>query len=383
MKICFCGDLFLGGDLSIKNNIKIDEVVNFDEFRNADLRVVNLEQPISDNEIVSDKCTLYTGSESIELLKEMNINVANLANNHIHDKGLEGISETIEHLNSNEISFFGAGSNINSARAPIVLTEGVKIFGYCDYDRSYLSQIAVADENNPGVNPLRHSNILNDLSMLSDGEKAVLYFHWGREHVWCPEYNDIKLVKLLLEDDRVLTIIGMHCHRIQGIIKHNNKKAYMSLGNFLFPNFYIKEPTQIFYPNDEEKSNIKFITKRYHNVFLPTYKIWKIVNRISMVITYDTKTNTFKEKFVYQEELAAKLNGMNKIQTFALNLFVCSLSIIYKLPKPVYLVVQKLNVFISKASWRFGINNFLSRQVGWRKIWFPEFKRILSKVGVK
>jgi poly-gamma-glutamate synthesis protein (capsule biosynthesis protein) len=59
MRIIFTGDLFLGGDLSGKDATNI---INVAEFHSADKKNVNLEQPISDNKYVEDKCTIYTGS---------------------------------------------------------------------------------------------------------------------------------------------------------------------------------------------------------------------------------------------------------------------------------------------------------------------------------
>ncbi len=111
--IIFTGDLFLGGDLLNKS---CKDVIQIKKFYEADKRVVNLEQPISDNKQVEDKCTLFTGSEAIVQLKEMKIDAVNLAHNHIQDKGIEGICETIEHLKRRNIRFFGAGCNITASK---------------------------------------------------------------------------------------------------------------------------------------------------------------------------------------------------------------------------------------------------------------------------
>ena len=85
MKICFTGDLFLGGDLLNKDT---SDIVNVTSFTNADRRVVNLEQAISDTNAVADKCTLFTDSLSMDRLKELNVQAVNMANNHIQDKGI-------------------------------------------------------------------------------------------------------------------------------------------------------------------------------------------------------------------------------------------------------------------------------------------------------
>ena len=50
----------------------------------------------------------------------------------------------------------------------------------------------------------------------------------------------------------------------------------MCLGNFLFPNFFIKPPAQIYNPkNIPEKIDI---TRQYHKVFKQTYKKWRWIN---------------------------------------------------------------------------------------------------------
>ena len=266
MKLCFTGDLFLGGDLLDKS---AKDIIQIKTFYEVDKRIVNLEQPISDNKKVEDKCTLFTGSNAITRLKEMKIDAVNLAHNHIQDKGIECICETIEHLKRGKIGYFGAGCNLKEAKKSYFITDEIAIFGYCEFGKPYLKQIEVATEEKPGINPLRYENILDDLNSLKENQKAILYFHWGREHVFLPPHSDIELAKKLLEDDRVLLIIGMHAHRPQGYIEHNGKRAYMCLGNFLFPNFYIKPPTQIYYP--KQKPNKFDTTRQYHGVYKTTY----------------------------------------------------------------------------------------------------------------
>ena len=132
MKICFTGDLFLGGDLLNKDATNI---INVNSFKNSDRRIVNLEQAISDSDYIENKCTLFTGSSSINQLKELKIDAVNIANNHIQDKGIEGINETKEHLLNNQIGVFGAGKNLADSKTKFLLDENLVLFGYCDYDK--------------------------------------------------------------------------------------------------------------------------------------------------------------------------------------------------------------------------------------------------------
>ena len=84
MKVCFTGDVFLGGDL---HHNKTSGLVKVSAFNNADVRIINLEQPISNNSYLAQKPTLYTDSSALSQLKDLKINAVNLANNHIQDKG--------------------------------------------------------------------------------------------------------------------------------------------------------------------------------------------------------------------------------------------------------------------------------------------------------
>lgn len=359
MKIIFTGDLFLGGDLL---NKPANSIIESEIFISADKRIVNLEQPISDNEFVVDKCTLYTGSFATKQLKQLNIDAVNLAHNHIQDKEKDGIGETIAHLDNSYISHFGAGKDIFEAKKPYWIDANSCILGYCEFGRPYLKQIQVATDQEPGVNPLRYESIINDLNQLPEGTKAILYFHWGREHVWLPPAYDIELAKKLLEDDRVLLIVGMHCHRVQGYIEHKGKRAYMSLGNFLFPNFYISPPTQIAYPDSLPEKYM--ITRQYHRVSKLTYKKWRIANRVSLILEYNTKKQNIRHVPVIQEDGDPKVRELTGISKKIVLLWVSLLSKFYKLPYALYNPLENINSFIVYKLWRCQIIIFQIRQYG-------------------
>jgi len=360
--IIFTGDLFLGGDLLHKS---AKDIVQIKTFYEADKRIVNLEQPISDNKKVENKCTLFTDSNAIIQLKEMKIDAVNLAHNHIQDKGIEAICETIEHLKRGKVGYFGAGCHLKEAKKPYFITDEIAIFGYCEFGKPYLKQIEVATEEKPGINPLKYENILDDLNSLKENQKAILYFHWGREHVFLPPYQDIQLAKKLLEDDRVLLIVGMHPHRPQGYIKHNGKRAYMCLGNFLFPNFYIKPPTQIYYP--ENKLHNVDITRQYHSVFKVTYKKWKWINRVSIILNFDIKNQNVKHMFAIQDDNTPVVRELFGIKKFFMDKFIYFLSLTYKLPKFIYIPLEKTSTFITYKLWKFGIYRFWIRQIGFKE----------------
>ena len=266
MKIIFVGDIFCGGDL-LKEKPS-SKLIQIPEFYEADFRIANLENPLSDWHGVADKCTIHAPTSAVEYLKAFKIDGVSLANNHIQDKVERGIKDTLFTLNKASIQYCGAGETLENARKPIILEkdgEKVAILSYCDFNRPYMRQIYLATEKVPGVAPLTYEKIIEDMEKLqSEISKVILFFHWGRENTWFPPQHDIELAKKILGHPKVCLIVASHSHLPQACVEYNGKKAFMGLGNFIFPNFFISPPTQISYP---EYTSDYDVTHSYHGVY--------------------------------------------------------------------------------------------------------------------
>ena len=302
MRIIIAGDLFCGGDLL--EEAASPDLIKIPEYFKADFRIVNLENPLSDRNEVADKCTIHAPTSAAKYLQAFNIDGVNLANNHIHDKGNEGINDTIDILDKYSIKHCGVGENIDEARNPIILEkdgEKVAIMGYCDFGRPYLKQVQIATETTPGVAPLRYEIILEDLNKLDHSvDKAILFFHWGIEHTWFPPQEDLFIAMKVLEHPKVDLVVGSHSHLPQGFVEHEGKKAYIGLGNFLFPNFFIQSPTQLVYPTEISDYDI---TQGYHSVSRLTHKRWPKWSRRSILVCTDTLDRSYNIVFSEQEYL--------------------------------------------------------------------------------
>ncbi|MFT3702485.1 MAG: CapA family protein [Agriterribacter sp.] len=374
MKILFTGDLFLGGDLDKSFE---PEAVPLDLFKEADKVIVNLESPLSSNDFFSKKGVLYASPESVKNLVDWNIAAVNLANNHIQDKGNDGIIETISLLHKNNIGSFGAGRDIYTASQPYYLNEKLCIIGYCQYAAPTLTIIQLADENNPGVNPLNVEKIMKDLASIPDDVKVILHFHWGQEHLWLPDHNIIKMARQLLRHPKVCLIVGMHPHRIQGYISEAGKKCFFCLGNFLFPNFYIAPPSILHYPSEKiEKTDI---TRQYHPVSKVTYKKWRLKNRVSYLVQYNAAINKSVLIPVVQSDNKPAIRTLAGIKKTSIFFFLRLLSFTYELPAGLYIPLQKLNIFISIKRWSLYNHFFTIRQDGMNPVWKKIKKRFNKK----
>lgn len=333
-RIITVGDLFLGGSLSSSAALRVSELLGAGD----SYVIANLEQPLTRHPATKATSSLHTAPDKVRLLREMGINAVNLANNHIHDCGPAGLKETIDVLDAAGIRHFGAGETEDEARAPLFVNPRIAVFGYCDYDKPYLKNVLVSTADRPGVNGLRLEQVLEDLDSLDEGQRALLYLHWGREHSNFPEHSDIVLATTLLRDRRVAGIVGMHSHRVQGSLTVDGKRAYMSLGNFIFPEFVITPPS-LYAPSVNE--SVRYTTTAYHRVFAPTLKTWPAVNRTSLMVKWDAEGNHVGSAILRQGRgIDPSLHTLHRVRrAFHAVRFYC-LNGAYNMPTPLYLCIS-------------------------------------------
>ena len=364
MKVVFTGDLFLGGDLLEFEG----RVIDVDEFHDADLRVSNLESPLSSGKNSAKKPVLFAPESAVNTLVSLNVDIVNLANNHIQDKGNEGIEDTLNLLKDHNIDCFGSGTDLKQASKEIWLSSKICVLGYCQYDSPTLNWIQRAKEDSPGVNPLSLEKVIEDLNKIPDSTKAILYFHWGREHVWLTQGKNIELARKLFDHPKVLHIIGMHPHRVQGSLKSGDKECYFSLGNFLFPNFYMEPPNNLYYPTEIQRDRIKHYTYQYHPVYKPTYKKWDLVNRISLILEFDTESTNLRAIPVMQKKDSPQIVKLKGVKGRLVLIWIGFISCFYFLPRGIYDLVEKSHAWSNVAFWRFKMKISILRQLSLRLI---------------
>lgn len=190
-------------------------------FKNADIVLVNLETPLIKNCPLTNEGFVFCGSlEHIKALKMINASVVNLANNHSHNYGENGIKQTTDLLDKNNIKYSGIYGENN-----IVEVKGKKI--------------AFLGYNEIGANPYPVKGANNDL-IVSDVKKAkqvadivVVSFSWGVEYTTNITDAQKRLAKLAIDSGADL-IIGNHPHQVQPIQIYNNKLITYAHGNYVF-----------------------------------------------------------------------------------------------------------------------------------------------------
>jgi len=296
MKIIAAGDFFPGGDLFYKNKDYEIFSQNIQSiFEDADLRLVNLEGPLIkkfDNSDSPFPKKLLQGipEEMVFWLKKHNIDFVSLANNHIFDYGERGLTNTIKVLEDNNIKYSGVGSDLSEAREPAFFQEKgkkISVHSYSEYEKPYLNKIIPASQNSYGVSTLDLEKLKEDVENF-DSDIKIAFIHWGREHFYHPDPKEqVNKAKKII-DLGFDIILGAHSHYPQRVDMYKGKPIAYSMGNFLFPNFYYKEPAQICYPDENE------VPEDIHSTLdLPIkpgdllYKKWRKNNRESLICEMD------------------------------------------------------------------------------------------------
>jgi poly-gamma-glutamate capsule biosynthesis protein CapA/YwtB (metallophosphatase superfamily) len=129
VRIAFLGDIMLGRSVSdaiLTNGPYYPWGDTIQILREADLRIANLECPISHQgtKFRPKKFHFRASPRSIDALKAAGINCVALANNHVLDFGEVAMADTIRLLDEAGIAHAGAGCNKTQAMKPAFLKAG-------------------------------------------------------------------------------------------------------------------------------------------------------------------------------------------------------------------------------------------------------------------
>ncbi len=242
------GDVMLGGEFPVfKNENNLDWSYPFLKlqplFSNADIVFANLECPLSDEgpPRADKEMALHAPPDSLKAFRHLNCSVVSIGNNHINDYGEQGLSKTIELLKTNEIPYFGAGSNLQEASKEVVLDKnGLKIsfLGYTTDDMHVRS--IIAGPNTAGCAPYDFARIRDDINKIrNESDVICISLHWGYELHRFPAPEQIDLAHRIIDAGADI-IIGHHPHVIQGFEKYRHGIIFYSLGNFFFSSYWDK-----------------------------------------------------------------------------------------------------------------------------------------------
>lgn len=188
-------NIVIGGDLCPSGNnlpyfIRGDAGAIFtdllDEFRKADLSLVNLECPLIErpSPIRKNGPTLGVAWECINGIRRAGISLLNLANNHIMDHGAEGLSHTLKTCRDAQIPTVGAGGSLEEAGRLFISKVGDLRLGIMAVAEH---EFSIAKKAYWGANPFDLVRMLRVLqARRSDFDYLIVLVHGGNEHYPLP-----------------------------------------------------------------------------------------------------------------------------------------------------------------------------------------------------
>ena len=214
------GDGLLGGALAA-------------EMKKADLRVFNLESPLTDatSPIKKHGPHLAAPEKCVSGLKAIGADLVTLANNHIMDQGPGGLKSTQRALDGAGIARLGAGGDLKEAEAPVILEAGGVRYGFLACAER---EFSIAGEASPGAAPfeaLETPDRVADLKARCD-HVTVLY-HGGREQYPYPSPGLQRICRKLVQRGADL-VVCQHSHCIGCMEEFGGGTIVYGQGNFLF-----------------------------------------------------------------------------------------------------------------------------------------------------
>lgn len=292
MVIAAVGDIMPGGILAgVDEGYVSKEVLSF--LKNADIRVGTLETAIGDEpNFYEEKMkrladVIYAKDRDLIKLKHLSIDIVSLANNHFFDLGPEGALHTIQLLDQLGIKHIGAGRNIKEASAPVIINkDGVSVafLAFCDWRSETVGWCPFATDDKIGVNPMYDNHVVAEIKKYkAQCDYVVVMPHWGIEHTWVTTTHVYRLARKMMKAGADL-ILGSHPHRVQPIVNYKQASVAYSMGNFLFPDRLLVKPRSTYYPEKPIDLTTLPVTDAYPYVEELTYKKWKPLARIGMVV---------------------------------------------------------------------------------------------------
>ncbi len=198
-----------------------------DVLRTADVGVVNLETPVTDNKKAVTRELLFNAPSSMaQALASAGVKVVSTANNHARDQHPEGLLETLRHLDAAGIRHAGTGASKAAAWEPVFVDVRGMRLGFLSFTRWLNGYSNPKDEAGPhvafvpypvhrhhrGLKPEEAEAAVRAAAARCDA--LIVMVHWGTEYKDTPNPDDRKLGRALLEAG-ARAVIGHHPHVLQ------------------------------------------------------------------------------------------------------------------------------------------------------------------------
>lgn len=240
INLAFVGDLMFHSTLlrAAKRGERYDFTPFFAHVRDiissADLAFCNLETTLAGPPYTGYPL-FSTPDAALDALKWAGFDVINVANNHMLDRGIEGLLRTVRKIREAGLCAVGARLEKTEPRYTVVNVKGLKV-AFCSftYGTNGLRAPAAYSYVFDYIDRQVVSETVSQMRAVAD--IVVVHFHFGVEHALKPTEEQKRLSKMCIDLGADL-VIGTHPHVLQkvSIVQHGGKRKMIaySLGNFV------------------------------------------------------------------------------------------------------------------------------------------------------
>lgn len=214
-------------------------------FVEDDLTVINLECTPSDlGTPLTKEFVFRCDLDSLPVMEEAGIEVANLANNHSADHGKKALVDGRTQLEAAGVAPVGVGVDLAEAESPALF----EINGWKVAVVGFGGVVPAADwlatEDRPGMADGDTAETMAAAVRAADevADLVIVTVHWGFELETEPRDDDRARARAMIEAGADM-IFGHHPHRLQPLEIVDGVPVAWSLGNFVWPNFSVPGST--------------------------------------------------------------------------------------------------------------------------------------------
>lgn len=202
----------------------------------GDVFIVNAEAPVTaDTEPWHDPPGWHynTHPEGAAALARFGVDALGLSNNHVYDRGPDGIEDTFAHAADLGLAAFGAGMDEGQAAEPLIVETPYGRMAVLAFSRSFNS-VPAAGPNQPGAIRYTAGNLAAgyDLALERGADHVVAYVHWGNNYSLV-DSNQREAAERFAAAGYDL-VVGHGAHMQQEIDFLGPMPVLYSIGNFIF-----------------------------------------------------------------------------------------------------------------------------------------------------
>ncbi|NEP63391.1 MAG: CapA family protein [Symploca sp. SIO2G7] len=201
-------------------------------FQEADVAMVGLGNSLATADTsLQENYLERTRPEAVDALRQGGIDIVSLSGDQTMEFGRQGLTETLEALDSAGIYRVGAGRDYQEARRPEILEVKGQRIAYFNYAPNSNDK---AMTGRAGLNIQARKDIVEDIAALRPAvDWVVVNYRWYGDLDVEPNEQQVNLSRAAIDAGADL-VVGYHSHQLQGAELYKSRPIVYSLGDFIF-----------------------------------------------------------------------------------------------------------------------------------------------------